>query len=50
MDAKGEILLLFNNSKLKNGTKAFLEPKLYLFIVKFKGALNPNFLNMTINR
>jgi len=36
MDVKGEVLLqLFNNSKLRNGTKTFLEPKFFLF-VKFK--------------
>jgi len=33
---KVEVLLqLFNKSKLRNGTKRFLEPK-FLFIVKFK--------------
>jgi len=39
MDVKGKVLLqLFNKSKLRNGTKAFLEPNffLYLFLVKFK--------------
>jgi len=30
MDAKGEVLLqLFNKSKLRNGTKMFLEPKFF---------------------
>jgi len=29
------LLQLFNKSKLRNGTKTFLEPK-FLFIVKFK--------------
>jgi len=30
MDVKGEVLLeLFNKSKLRNGTKMFLEPKLF---------------------
>jgi len=37
MDVKGKILLqLFNKCKFKNGTKTFLEPKLFLLIVKFK--------------
>jgi len=27
---------LSNESKLRNGTKTFLEPKFYLFLVKFK--------------
>jgi len=37
MDVKGEVLLkLFNNSKLRNGTKTFLRPNFSLFIVKFK--------------
>jgi len=37
MDVKGEVLLqLFNKSKIRNGTKTFLEPKFSLFIVKFK--------------
>jgi len=37
MDVKGEVLLqLFNKSKLRNGTKLFLEQKFFLFIVKFK--------------
>jgi len=36
MDIKGEVLLLlFNKRKLRNGTKAFLEPK-FFSIVKFK--------------
>jgi len=35
MDVKGKILLqLFNKSKLKNGTKTFLEPK-FFHLVKF---------------
>jgi len=30
MDVKGEVFLrLFNKSKLKNGTKTFLEPKFF---------------------
>jgi len=30
MDVKGEVLLqLFNKSKLSNGTKTFLEPKMF---------------------
>jgi len=30
MDVKGEVLLqLFNNSKLRKGTKTFLEPKFF---------------------
>jgi len=30
MDVKGDVLLqLFNNSKLRNGTKTFLEPKFF---------------------
>jgi len=30
MDVKGEVLLhLFNKSKLRNGTKTFLEPNFY---------------------
>jgi len=37
MDVKGEVLLqLFNQSKLKNGTKTFLEPIFSLFVVNFK--------------
>jgi len=37
MDVKGEVLLqLFNKSKSRNGAKTFLEPKFFLFIVKFK--------------
>jgi len=37
MDVKGKVLLqLFNKSKLRNGTKTFLEQKFSLFIVKFK--------------
>jgi len=37
MDVKGEVLLqLINKSKLRNGTKTFLEPKFFLFTVKFK--------------
>jgi len=37
MDVKVKALLqLFNNSKLRNGTKTFLEQKVSLFIVKFK--------------
>jgi len=36
MDVKGEVLLqLFNESKLRNGTKTFLEPK-FFSIVRFK--------------
>jgi len=36
MNVKGEVLLqLFNKSKLKNGTKMFLDPK-FFSIVKFK--------------
>jgi len=36
MDVKGEVLLqLFNTSKLRNGTKTFLETK-FFSIVKFK--------------
>jgi len=30
MDVKGEVLLqLFNKNQLRNGTKAFLEPKFF---------------------
>jgi len=37
MDVKGEVLLqLFKNSKLRNGTKTFLEQNFSLSIVKFK--------------
>jgi len=37
MDVKGEVLLyLFNKSKLRKGTKTFLEPNFSLFRVKFK--------------
>jgi len=37
MDVKSNVLLqLFNNSKLGNRTKTFLEPNFSLFIVKFK--------------
>jgi len=37
MDVKAEVLLqLFNKSKLRNGTKTFLEPKFFLFIVKLR--------------
>jgi len=37
MDVKVSVLLqLFNNSKLRNGTKAFLELKLFSIIVIFK--------------
>jgi len=38
MEVNGEVLLqLFNISKLRNGTKTFLEQKFFsLFIVKFK--------------
>jgi len=37
MDVKGEALLpLLTKSKLRNGTKSFLEPKFFLFIVNFK--------------
>jgi len=49
MEVKGEVLLqLFNKSKLRNGTKTFLEPNFSLFIVKFKklgfsAPLNKNF-------
>jgi len=36
MDVKDKVLLqLFNTSKLRNGTKTFLEPK-FFSIVKFK--------------
>jgi len=36
MDVKGKVLLqLFNKSKLKNGTKTFLDTK-FFSIVKFK--------------
>jgi len=36
VNAKGEVLLqLFNNNKLRNETKTFLEPK-FFSIVKFK--------------
>jgi len=32
MNVKGELLLqLFNKSKLRNGTKTFLEPKFFFF-------------------
>jgi len=30
------LLQLFNKIKLRNGTKTYLEPKFFLFIVKFK--------------
>jgi len=37
MDVKGKVLLqLFHKYKLRNGTKTFVEPKFFLFIVKFK--------------
>jgi len=37
MNVKGEVLLqLFNESKLRNGTKTFLEPNFSLLTVKFK--------------
>jgi len=37
MDAKGKVLLqFFNKSKLRNGTKRFLESNFSQFIVKFK--------------
>jgi len=37
MDIKGEVLLqLLNKSKLRNGTKMFLEPKFFSIIDKFK--------------
>jgi len=37
MDVKVEVLLqLLNKSKLRNGTKTFIEPNFSLFIVKFK--------------
>jgi len=37
MDVKGKDLLqLFNKSKLRNGTKTYLEQIVSLFIVKFK--------------
>jgi len=37
MDVRGKVLLqLFNKSKLRNGTKTFIEPIFSLFIVKFK--------------
>jgi len=37
MDVKGKVLLqLFNKSKLRNGTKTYLEEFFFLFIVKFK--------------
>jgi len=37
MDVKGKVFLqLLNKSKLRNGTKAFLETKSSLFLVKFK--------------
>jgi len=37
MDVKGKVLLeLFNKSKLRNGTKTFLEANFSLFIVKVK--------------
>jgi len=29
MDVKGKVILLFNKSKLRNGTKTFLELKFY---------------------
>jgi len=36
MDVKGKVLLqLFNKSRLRNGTKTFLEPK-FFSMVKFK--------------
>jgi len=37
MDVKGEVLLqLYKKSKLRNGTKTYLEQFFSLFIVKFK--------------
>jgi len=37
MDVKGEVLLQhFNKSKLRNGTKTFLEQNFSLSVVKFK--------------
>jgi len=37
MDVKGKVLLqLFNKSKLKIGSKMFLEPKRFSIFVKFK--------------
>jgi len=34
---KGEVFLqLFNKSKLRNGTKTFLQPNFFLFVVKIK--------------
>jgi len=37
MNVKGEVLLqFFNKSKLRNGTKTFLEPKFFSINVKFK--------------
>jgi len=33
MNVKGEVLLqLFNKSKLRNGTKMFVEPKFFLYL------------------
>jgi len=37
MDVKGEVLLqFFDKSKLRDGTKTYLEQKISLFIVKFE--------------
>jgi len=37
MDVKGKVFFqLFNKSKLRNGTKTYLEQIFSLFIVKFK--------------
>jgi len=36
MDVKGEVIQLFNKSKLRNGTKTFLEQKFSLLIVNFR--------------
>jgi len=37
MDVKGEVLLqLFNKSKLRNGTKTYLDIKIFSIVVKFK--------------
>jgi len=34
MDVKGKVLLqLFNKNKLKNGTKTFLEPKIFSVVI-----------------
>jgi len=42
------LLQLFNKSKLRNGTKTYLEQKFFLFIVKFKKLGYSAHLNLLI--